>query len=395
MKKFLNYRFRVYLAIALISLFTGCTWQQESGKANNKIVDVIDLKNAQNYISLDLKEIIKDVQGIPLQSGSGILIKEIDKIIEYKNKFFVLDRFQSQGVFAFKNNGEFIYKINTIGKEPGSIMYPLDIIIDSAQENLIVLDNDNRRINFYDANTGKFKHSVRNKMPATRFKQIKSGGWWFTGGNSPSNITLVDDNFNRLMNFMNKEPGRPKTVYQSFLSVGDTLDMFIRNYCDTIFRIDGDKIFAYRKIKFNQEDSTTFIDTTYNYADIIKAFPNRKFLYKYYFENNAHIFFTYIEKSNLTGVVYNKKNKKIISFPVENCNTNALFLNAFPVIVSVGNDGNFIAVGDGDNFANISKDPSSGSLFGLFNNKNSLLLNIKKDSPVFRHNPVLIKFNFQ
>ena len=128
---------------------------------------------------------------------------------------------------------------------------------------------------------------------------------------------------------------------------------------------------------------------------MVKAFPERKFLYKYYFENSSHIFFTYIQRSKLTAVVYNKESGKIITFPAENSTSNALFFNSFPIINSVSNDGRFIAVGDGDNFASIANDTVANTFFDLFSNKDSFIKNIHTVNAGFKQNPVIIKFDFE
>lgn len=381
----------VEILVVLLLCTAGCKVKYRAPGIN--IERKINVGDALAYNSLSLSHIIKNVRAVRLQRDSGYFIKEIDKIVNCENKYFVLDRYQSQGIFVFDDNGKFLYKINTIGSAPGAIAYPLDFIVDTTKHELIVLDSDNERVNYYDERTGSFKYSLNLNISCTRFSKIKSGGWWLAGGNSGSNIMLANKKFERRMGYLPTHSGRPVMIHEPFINVDDTLKLFVLNYADTIYRLKGDYISAYTKIMFNTD--SILVPDTAAFKDITKAYPEKKILYKYYFESGTHIFFTYLQNRKYYCVLLYKNGNKIIKFPAANIIDNPLFLNSFPVLSNRGSDCEFLAIADGNVFASVAGDPNSEKYFDIFENKVKLLKELHEEKNKLKNNPIIVKFDFQ
>lgn len=384
---------QILTAIFLLLGFSNIDCKDWKDTKYINVVHNIKVNNSLNYNHLFLDSIIKDMHLIPLKCNGQVTLKEIDKIIVYESKFYILDRFQGQGVFVFDSAGNFLLRVGSIGKMKGQYMYPLDILIDSSKKELMILNSDFGAINVYDVNTGNFRYSLNNPNSASRFSKITGGEWWLSGGDSKFNLTLTSSKLSKEIEFLPKKNGMPKMAYESFLHIGDSLNLFVCNYTDTVYRFIGNKVYPYVWLNFGDSGVTyEQAKSIKKFEDITKKFPEKKIFYRYYFQNNTHIYFTYIKDRKLNGVIYDINKKTSIAFPCESVTDNSLFNNNFPVIVSTDNNGNFIAISD-SYLLNIALKEGKKSTELLSNKR--ILDTLKINDIANCSNPVLFIFKFK
>lgn len=97
-------------------------------------------------ISLNLSEIVDDIEYIPLETKKDCLIGKIDAIRVVKDQVFLISNRQ---VYKFNKSGKFICKIGSGGKGPGEFIKPIDIQIDEKGNSIFVLDQAINKIHEY------------------------------------------------------------------------------------------------------------------------------------------------------------------------------------------------------------------------------------------------------
>ena len=128
----------------------------------NPAMTIIKTDNAKTIGILDFTtQYVKDVQYIPLKK-TGTPIGEIDYILVYKNRIFVLDTFQTKSVYIFDMQGNYIGQAGRVGQGPGEYTQPFAISIDENNETPLLVVTDNILYMHYYTLDGKFvKSEVR------------------------------------------------------------------------------------------------------------------------------------------------------------------------------------------------------------------------------------------
>ncbi|NDV47963.1 6-bladed beta-propeller [Paludibacter sp. 221] len=137
----------IYFLLSIF-LFFGC--QKKEGGV------YIDI-NQRDKISL--LDIFRKVELIPLETNSESLIKLINKIIDHKNHFYVLD-IHLANVFIFDNEGNFIKKISNKGMGPNEYINISDFEIDTKNEKILLLSSVDRTIHCYSLD-GNFEKKYK------------------------------------------------------------------------------------------------------------------------------------------------------------------------------------------------------------------------------------------
>jgi hypothetical protein len=102
------------------------------------------------------------VRLITLETTEGSLIKDITKVIPFQDIYYIFD-VSLLSVFAFRSNGDFLFKIDNKGNGPQEYIHLSDIMLDSINKELVLLDPLGGRMHHYTLG-GRFKH--RTKLPS-------------------------------------------------------------------------------------------------------------------------------------------------------------------------------------------------------------------------------------
>ena len=141
------------MGIILIACACKSTPQQE---AEGKVYQV-DLQKKVN----PFKEIFSKAEIIPLETVDNGLIVYCKKIYPVGKCWYIHDDW-SQNLFAFSQAGKYEFQVGRKGQGPGEYLNLYDCIVDSASNEISVLENYGRVLQ-YDL-TGKHKNTF--ELPA-------------------------------------------------------------------------------------------------------------------------------------------------------------------------------------------------------------------------------------
>lgn len=134
-----------YIALFLYVIFPSLSFCQKvpvCKKLGTEDIINIDLYKAyQNRDEYRLSAFVESLEYIPLETTKKCLLGEyLKRIIKTAEDIFIFD--YGHGVYRFSVNGKFINKIGRIGKGPGECLKPKDMVLDTFNHHVILLDHD-------------------------------------------------------------------------------------------------------------------------------------------------------------------------------------------------------------------------------------------------------------
>lgn len=106
---------------------------------DTKVVDI------NNPISVAIEDFITDIDTIKLEVTNSSLLGDIHQIHIMNDKFYILDT-QSNAIFIFARNGDFIRKIFRVGQGPLEYIKIYNMELDYKQKHILFSDTFSRRI---------------------------------------------------------------------------------------------------------------------------------------------------------------------------------------------------------------------------------------------------------
>jgi len=144
----LNHQMKNFVLTALISfIFFGCNQQDKA--------QIIDLDRNDSVSIFDL---VDSISVVKLETNPDCLMNFITKIIPYKNRLYIFDR-RLLSVYCFDNQGNFLFKINRLGRGPEEYVSCSSICIDKYNNQLMLLVPKGY-IMYFDLN-GKFISKIK------------------------------------------------------------------------------------------------------------------------------------------------------------------------------------------------------------------------------------------
>lgn len=143
--------------ISICILFTiviSCVQKKQAADDKRNIVQAIEIEEVLNNPSsnsVSLTEIIDTIKYIPLETTLDCYMQEIQKIIWYKNNFYIYD---FEGIFKFNSEGKFIDRIGKNGVGPQEYRQCRGIIIHS--DTLFINGGTTGKILAFDTDSGLF-----------------------------------------------------------------------------------------------------------------------------------------------------------------------------------------------------------------------------------------------
>ena len=114
-------------------------------KQQNSAIYFVDFNLPEKASLFDY---FSSIELIPLETSDDVLVASIAKIIQYQDKYYTFDVWQSI-IFVFDSHGQFLYKINKKGQGPGEYSFIEDFIINPFSGNLELLQAYGS-VNIYD-----------------------------------------------------------------------------------------------------------------------------------------------------------------------------------------------------------------------------------------------------
>lgn len=140
-----------YMLIVLVFIACDSTVNEQNSSKHDEHEGLITLRiDPDIKHELSDKNFLKKIQLISLETNDSSLIGQISKLIVYKGKLWILDKFQSRSLFCFSMSGEFIHRIHRSGKGPGEYILPEDFTI--FEDKITIYDNFRKMKINYDLN---------------------------------------------------------------------------------------------------------------------------------------------------------------------------------------------------------------------------------------------------
>lgn len=213
---------RILSAVILHLLLLSCTQKSEEVKQN-----VLSVTIGQNELAPS--DLFRDIEIIPLETSDESLIKAIGRIIEDKDRYYILDTQQSV-VFCFNKQGRFLYKIDKNGSGPDEYHLIYEMIV-KPDRNLIYLLSPMGAIYTYDLDGNFIKKDL---LPVGGQQDMIEIGndliaCWTLFGPPDDKVIFYDLNAEKVVGGFWK----------------DTDDTFMSNMCiDVFYQYKGDNYFS-------------------------------------------------------------------------------------------------------------------------------------------------------
>lgn len=262
----------LYTAIVLLLTICSCVNKNSDLNRSEKSFDLFQIPvnlNEKNFIKKNISELYSNINGFTLSSEGGE-IGNVDKVLIFDNKLFVLDINFAKKLFVYDllQNGKALYSLGLKGKGPGEFLHFTDFTIDSLNRQLLTIDMLQRKISYFDLE-GTFIESRKLKFsPLNIINQndyIYFIARTFEGDDFGLKVTNRDL-------IIQKEflpfKSHPVLSYHNstFFKINNRLLLNYPN-CDTIFQFKGLSINPYFAIK-------TENNSFYKYAKSIDLSPS-------------------------------------------------------------------------------------------------------------------------
>ena len=260
---------QIYLLTILLTLAScnGGSSDQEF-PAINKVEDHIktikipkEISSGKEIFEMDLSRVVKDFDVVALETTPEALVGNIDELFFDDEKIFVIDRRVAKSIFIFKQNGEFISKIDRVGRGPTEYFEIYDATIDKNQKHIIIQDLEGRKFQYYDYNGD---YLFKKKMPflfdsfevldsaTMAFHTSRSYNIDFPGLHHKADVAIGKVDGTVHFTHKSKDYRNDFTFVNSMKEISKFNDIVSYNptYNDTIFRVTNNRLIAEYVIDF-------------------------------------------------------------------------------------------------------------------------------------------------
>ena len=143
----------VSLALIFIFVVFSCKNVNDNHNDSGSNIKIETIKSYQDFLNdYSITEII------PLETTKESLLGMIWDIFIYKNRIYVHNMVDTEGLLCFTSKGKFLFKVGNVGKGPGEYIQPSCAWIGETNgtEYIKIHDGFSRRNLFYDISNGQF-----------------------------------------------------------------------------------------------------------------------------------------------------------------------------------------------------------------------------------------------
>ena len=135
-----------YLLLSIVfSLFLcGCT-QKQSESNESSGMETIPITDFETYNGR-FSEFAEAVEMIPLEFTDESILGEIKKVVLSEDFIFVMERFNSAGIYTFDRNGKFLYRIGSRGQGPEECADVDDFSINEKDRLIYIYDSVRKKV---------------------------------------------------------------------------------------------------------------------------------------------------------------------------------------------------------------------------------------------------------
>jgi hypothetical protein len=331
---------RISIILSAILLVTAC--RQKSTLYSN--LPRITVSDSLIKEKVKISDVILDAELIPLETTSNSSISEIYKIVEWNNIYIMEDKYVASAVMSFDHQGKFVNRYGFKGKESGNYVLPMDFFVDSSNHELIVINSESHKLNYYDLATGSYKRDLKYNFPTHNLLKFQEG-YVFSGAARDQRIIYTDLNLQRKHSQISYNGRNGGGILNTFSKINDTLTLFRLSFNDTLYRVTETNTFPYMVIDFGEKRiSDEFVESLTD--------PQKKRLQDYtiskmgnistYLENNDTRIFVFDYKKKSFLFIQDKISMHKLVLQMDDINDDVFFLSKFPTLVGVDDDGYFL-----------------------------------------------------
>lgn len=252
-----------YIFIIILILLWGC--KKNINKSNDDLPSIYPLE-LSNVTKLD--QYIDSIQIIPLETTEKSYITHIRKMLITPTGNFIIQ--DPGGIFAFDNQGKYLFSFGAKGRGPGEYVGVFDICITNDQKYLLALANIDEVLK-YSLNDGKFIEKLTPQLPKEypNFDAIcpaKGGGYFLFAANPIEHTDFTHPfycmlEFDKTGKMVNKMLMRKDFIFSiGLITQSHENDYLIRPLeGDKIcYKVDQGEIKPYVKIDFKDKSIPTY-----------------------------------------------------------------------------------------------------------------------------------------
>lgn len=272
------------IPILLSAAFISCNSGSDKGVNSNKVIDIE--KSIGSIELVNLSEVAKSIDYIPLETNDSALISNISKIICENDKIYVTDN--SDKLYIFDLNGKYLKTLNRKGRGPQEYVILRSFKVDEKTGEIFVLDSKGD-ILIYNSDLN-FVRNIKSPAKKGNFTSFdKFGDSLFAAtnfvalDNTPSNMILFNDSSEvinsfefRPIDFISNGSDVPLRINHVIMTRFRDELRFFSVKSDTIFTINpgGEATNAYtiKQGKYKEPERITYEDYISQNASFISIY---------------------------------------------------------------------------------------------------------------------------
>lgn len=285
----------IYPVLLCLLLNLGC----KENRSSRKLEIEADISLAKKDDVKQFSNIVDTCFFVNLETNKDNLIGKVDKIVLQNDKIYLLDKEQSSSIFIFDIKGNFISKIQKIGKGPGEYSELSDFNVNNAG-NIIVNDGFQKKLIYYSS-TGEYIKENHLRFPTAQFALIDDG-YVFIGSGYAHNLIFTDTNGRALRKYF---------PYNRTYAI-ELINHFPKSDKDLLYQQTGnDTIFIIK----DKKPIPSYLFEIEDKEKVVKMFdmdfPKQISRYN---ETTSFIYFSYTYEDEPRYVLYSKKSGKYLAY---------------------------------------------------------------------------------
>lgn len=299
-----------------VCILCSCNHKKQGEEA---VVPVISL-DCNQLSSIHDWEILDRLEIVQLDSDKA-LFGDIDRIVRYKDRIYLMDAKKTRAVYIYDFSGKFINEISKYGQGPDEYLQLADLYVDPVDTSLNVVTRIDRKIMKYDLDGGELREVIRTPKTFTRFTQfgdcsIGDMGNYIEDKENPCNVWVMSDKMEpKQQAFPIPESWEsfdlgsryPFSVYKSNFYYTKALDY-------TVYQLDGSDGSFFPKCRFDLGGRSWPEDAkeAQQYEELRRSNPVCKYVvgFRGFQETGRYLLAPFILDGQQVMGVYDKKKEK-------------------------------------------------------------------------------------
>lgn len=157
------------IKLVVFLLCISCTRTKDVEIRNTPSINL----NPESTEYVNMSSFVDNIEFVKLSKENGKLIGGINKIIFNNERIYVLDSYNSIGLYVYNMEGNLLFDIAKYGRGPGEFMGPYDFAIDEEEGQIIIFDARGRKLCYYSIDDGSF---IREELVKFHFRRFTITG---------------------------------------------------------------------------------------------------------------------------------------------------------------------------------------------------------------------------